>query len=168
MTSRPFRSNAWRCCERRCAFSFSFTFQLLTVPFSLICRPCVSRRLRHASPSPHPVAAPSPRVALTTSSPPRRPLATRPLVASPLATRHPRRVPPSPRVPSSRRPLATRPLVASPLATRPFVASPLATRHPRRVTPRHAPLVALRAVLWGKWRGSSEWVGRGECELGVV
>jgi hypothetical protein len=78
-----------------------------------------------ALPLPHPVAAPSPRVALTTSSPPRRPLAMRPLVASPLATCHPRRVPPLPRVPLLRRPLATRPLIALPLAT----------RHPRRVPP---------------------------------
>jgi hypothetical protein len=73
---------------RRLVRRFFFLFQVLTVPFSPIPRPFVLRRLRYASPLPHPVASaasphlrpslpllPSPcrRVALTTSPLSRRP-----------------------------------------------------------------------------------------------
>ena len=105
---------------------------MLTIPFSLISRPSVSCRPRRVTPSS--------RVALTTSPPSRCPVASPPsrcLVASPCRVALSRRL---------RRVVLSRCLVASP----PRHASPL----------RHASLV-LHADLWGKWRGSSEWVGRG-------
>ena len=158
MTSCPFRSNAWRCCERLVRLFFFLSFS--TADHSLL-----------SDLPPLRLASPSPRVALASSC--RCPIATRRphrVVSAALPPRHapPRRVAPCHASSSSHCPLPRVTLVALPLATRPLVALPLATRHPRRVAPRHAPLVALRAVLWGKWRGSSEWVGRGECELGVV
>ena len=131
-----------RRCSRLVRLFFCFRFQVLTVPFSLIPLPFVSRRPRLIlSPSPRrPIATRRPsshrphHVASVASPLSRRPLATR----LPFATHRP-----SPRValvasPSPRVALvALPPRHASPLRpASPLSRRPLATRHPRRAACR--------------------------------
>ena len=91
MTSRPFRSNAWRCCKRLVHLFFFLSFSTADPPSSRVAfatrrpRLILSPPHRHVSPSPrrHRRVAPLPRVPLS-----RRPLPRVTLIASPLATRH--------------------------------------------------------------------------------